>query len=41
MTNEDGRIVVTGLTKTYGTLRAVDDLIPYGGLGVKAVAGLA
>ncbi len=26
MTNEDGRIVVAGLTKTYGTLRAVDDL---------------
>ena len=26
MTNEDGRIVVTGLTKTYGTLRAVDGL---------------
>ena len=26
MTNEEGRIVVAGLTKTYGTLRAVDDL---------------
>jgi ABC-2 type transport system ATP-binding protein len=26
MTNEDGRIVVAGLTKTYGSLRAVDDL---------------
>jgi ABC-2 type transport system ATP-binding protein len=26
MTNEDGRIVVAGLTKTYGALRAVDDL---------------
>ena len=26
MANEDGRIVVTGLTKTYGTLRAVDGL---------------
>jgi ABC-2 type transport system ATP-binding protein len=26
MANEDGRIVVAGLTKTYGTLRAVDDL---------------
>jgi ABC-2 type transport system ATP-binding protein len=26
MRNEDGRIVVAGLTKTYGTLRAVDDL---------------
>ena len=26
MTSQDGRIVVAGLTKTYGTLRAVDDL---------------
>ncbi|HEV3399798.1 MAG TPA: ABC transporter ATP-binding protein [Actinomycetes bacterium] len=26
MTNLDGRIVVAGLTKTYGTLRAVEDL---------------
>jgi ABC-2 type transport system ATP-binding protein len=26
MTNEKGRIVVAGLTKTYGTIRAVDDL---------------
>jgi ABC-2 type transport system ATP-binding protein len=26
MTNEEGRIVVAGLTKTYGTLRAVDSL---------------
>ena len=26
MASEDGRIVVAGLTKTYGTLRAVDDL---------------
>ena len=26
MTNEEGRIVVAGLTKTYGTLRAVDGL---------------
>jgi ABC-2 type transport system ATP-binding protein len=26
MTNQDGRIVVAGLTKTYGTLKAVDDL---------------
>src|SRR4029450_10240447 len=26
MTNKDGRIVVAGLTKTYGTLRAVDGL---------------
>ena len=26
MTNEEGRIVVAGLTKTYGTLPAVDDL---------------
>ena len=26
MTNEDGRIVVDGLTKTYGTVRAVDGL---------------
>jgi ABC-type oligopeptide transport system ATPase subunit len=27
MTYEEGRIVVAGLTKTYGTLRAVDGLI--------------
>ncbi|HEV3496384.1 MAG TPA: ATP-binding cassette domain-containing protein, partial [Actinomycetes bacterium] len=26
MTNKDGRIVVAGLTKRYGTLKAVDDL---------------
>jgi ABC-2 type transport system ATP-binding protein len=26
MTNQDGRIVVAGLTKAYGTLKAVDDL---------------
>ena len=26
MTSEEGRIVVAGLTKTYGTLRAVDGL---------------
>jgi ABC-2 type transport system ATP-binding protein len=26
MTNQDGRIVAAGLTKTYGALRAVDDL---------------